>query len=248
MTTSTNPAWAIPSHATSPKHLQLIHKPVPVPGPGEALIRLTAASLNFRDYLITTHSPHYPGNHKDMLTPGSDGAGVVHSAGPGSIWATRVGTPVVLHPNSWMDGPGSENVLDFKSVLGGDRLDGTVQGWRVVPDGQVVEAPRGFEGWETAGLLTAGATAWRAIREWLDGDVKGRLGPWKGGKDDGGSGKWRVRRLEGKTVLTQGTGGLSCAVIQVCVFFFVFSFSLFAEKEEGVCCEWLNAVVCGMVC
>lgn len=213
-----NPAWAIPSTATTPSNLTKISNPIPTPGPRETLIRLTAAALNFRDLLITTHSPAYPGAHKHLLVPGSDGAGIIHSAGPNSVWADKIGQRVVLHPNAWIGGGYTEESLDISHVLGGAEVDGTVQGWRVVRDELVVAAPGGLGDGESAALVTVGGTAWRAVREWLDGRVDGSLGEWKGeGKD--GAEKWRVRRLEGRTVLTQGTGGVSCAVVQVCVFF-----------------------------
>lgn len=58
---------------------------------------------------------------------------------------------------------------------------------------------------ESASLQTAGVTAWSAIREELDASLSGELRGWQDGK-----------RLEGKTLLTQGTGGVSCFAIQVC--------------------------------
>jgi NADPH:quinone reductase-like Zn-dependent oxidoreductase len=223
MSSTTNTAWAIPSDATTPRGLTQVNKPIPTPGPGETLIRLTAASLNFRDLLIATHSPAYPGPHAHLLVPGSDGAGVIHSAGPNSIWSNRIGEKVVLHPNAWISGVYSEESLDITKVLGGAETDGTVQGWRVVSDEQVVRAPEGLGDGESAALVTVGGTAWRAIRAWMDGRIDGGLGEWKAeGKE--GREKWRVRRLEGKTVLTQGTGGVSCAVVQVCVLVSSFSF------------------------
>jgi NADPH:quinone reductase-like Zn-dependent oxidoreductase len=81
---------------------------------------------------------------------------------------------------------------------------GTLQNWKVEDDERVIEAPKELTGIESASLMTAGATAWSAIREGLDGRYNGTLDAWKGGK-----------RMEGMTVLTQGTGGVSCFAIQV---------------------------------
>lgn len=58
-----------------------------------------------------------------------------------------------------------------------------------------------------ASLLTAGATAWNAVRTALDGKYDGTLGKWEGG--------WTRKRLEGQWALTLGTGGVSSFAIQV---------------------------------
>ncbi|CAO2652700.1 Nn.00g021110.m01.CDS01 [Neocucurbitaria sp. VM-36] len=203
MSASTNNlAWTIPSDATSTSHLIKQSLPVPTPGPHQALIRITAASLNFRDILIATRSPNYPGHHKPNLVPGSDGAGIVHAAGSSSKWAGREGTEVILHPNTWLSG--DVRNMDLGTIYGGFDGDGTLQSWKVEDDDRVIEAPKHLTSLESASLVTAGVTAWSAIREGLDGRLDGALASWKGGK-----------RLEGKTVLTMGTGGVSCFAIQI---------------------------------
>jgi NADPH:quinone reductase-like Zn-dependent oxidoreductase len=81
---------------------------------------------------------------------------------------------------------------------------GTLQNWKVEDDERIIEAPKELTGIESASLMTAGVTAWGAIREGLDGRYNGTLDVWKGGE-----------RMEGMAVLTQGTGGVSCFAIQV---------------------------------
>lgn len=81
---------------------------------------------------------------------------------------------------------------------------GVLQQWIVVSDERIIEAPKHLSGPESASLSTAGVTAWLAIREGLDASLSGELSDWQDG-----------RRLQGKTVLTQGTGGVSCFAIQV---------------------------------
>jgi NADPH:quinone reductase-like Zn-dependent oxidoreductase len=71
-------------------------------------------------------------------------------------------------------------------------------------DERVIEAPKHMTALESATLGAAGVTAWSGIREGLDLSLGGELRDWKDGK-----------RLEGKTILTQGTGGVSCFTIQV---------------------------------
>ncbi|KAJ4362900.1 hypothetical protein N0V83_010017 [Neocucurbitaria cava] len=196
---TTNLAWTIPSDASATNHLIKRSVPLPSPGPHQALIRLTAASLNYRDILIATRSPSYPGNHKPDLVPGADGAGIIYAVGPSSKWAGREGTEVLLHPNSWLSG--DVRGLDLSKVLGGFDGDGTLQSWIVEDDDRIIPAPSHLTSLESASLVTAGVTAWSAIREGLDGRFDGGLEEWKGG-----------RRLEGKTVLTMGTGGIAAAL------------------------------------
>ncbi|KAF2872943.1 hypothetical protein BDV95DRAFT_490055 [Massariosphaeria phaeospora] len=188
---TTNPAWTIPSTASKVQDLTKVDKAVPTPGPNQVLVRLTAASLNYRDYLIATRNPQYPGDHVADLVPGSDGAGVIHTAGSSSSWRGREGTLVVIHPCAWLDGDVTQ--LDQSRILGGRAVDGTLQSWLLVDDGYPIPAPKNLTAEEAACLFTAGSTAWAAIRGGLDGRLDG----------------------QGQTVLTQGTGGVSCFAIQI---------------------------------
>ena len=67
------------------ENLKLVERPDPRPGPGQALVRLRAASLNFRD-LLTAEGKYNP-KQKLPLIPCSDGAGEVVGVGEG---VTRV--------------------------------------------------------------------------------------------------------------------------------------------------------------
>ena len=70
---------AIRIHAHGgPEVLQLDEIPVPVPGPGQALVRIEAAGVNFIDIY------HRTGLYKVQLpyVPGQEGAGVVTAVGP----------------------------------------------------------------------------------------------------------------------------------------------------------------------
>lgn len=192
-----NQAWRI----TGPSTLTLQSLgPVPSPGPSEALIRIHAYALNYRDKLVISHSPDYPLPTSADLIPGSDGAGIVETAGPGSRW--RKGDRVVVHPNTWLRGLDDRD-WKFEETIGAGSRDGTFRRWMVVGDEHLFAAPEGLELEEAAGMFTAGVTAYRAL---FYGGV--RVGP-------------------GVTVLTQGTGGVSCYGIQVCGT---------AETSVGACC------------
>ncbi len=69
------------THFGSPEELELKDIPQPVAGPGEALVRIKAAALNFFDLLIIAgkyqHKPPFP------FSPASEFAGVVEAVGDG---------------------------------------------------------------------------------------------------------------------------------------------------------------------
>src|SRR5664279_3429968 len=62
-----------------PENLQLVETPTPVPGPGQALVRLGASGVNFIDIYFRT------GLYKADLpiAIGSEGAGTVEAVGDG---------------------------------------------------------------------------------------------------------------------------------------------------------------------
>jgi NADPH2:quinone reductase len=65
----------------TPDDLTIADLPEPVPGPGEAVVRVAAAALNFFDLLISAekyqYKPEYP------FSPAAEFAGVVERLGPG---------------------------------------------------------------------------------------------------------------------------------------------------------------------
>ena len=82
---------AIRLHHTGPADvLELEDIPLPKPGPGEALVRIRAAGLNFADIYIRNGS--YPAPISLPFTPGLEGAGVVEAVGEGLAEASDEGT------------------------------------------------------------------------------------------------------------------------------------------------------------
>lgn len=179
-------SWQITS--AGKLHLATHSTSRPDPGPSQALIRLHAISLNYRDILVRDHHPSYPVLAKPNLIPCSDGAGIVAAVGENSRW--QKGDRVVIHPNHWFHGTNNRE-FDITDVMGGGEVDGTLRRWMVVEDEQLVMAPEGLSLEEASTLFTAGTTAFRSIAY--------------GGVSVG----------VGKSVLTQGTGGVSCFAIMV---------------------------------
>lgn len=181
-----NQAWKI----TAPGQLSLVDiaTPAPRPGPQEVLVRMKAVCLNFRDILVLDHNPKYPALTGPNLVPCCDGAGIVEEVGPGSQW--KKGDMVFIHPNSWVKG------LDVRSynpamTIGSGTLDGTLRHWAIWREEQLIAAPPSLSLAESSTLYTAGVTAWNSLMHGLF-----KLEP-------------------GMTVVTQGTGGVSCWAIMV---------------------------------
>ena len=164
--------------------LALVDKPVPEPGAGQVLVRLGAATLNYRD-LITVKGG-YGSRQKFPLVPLSDGAGVVERVGP-DVREFAAGDRVIgSFFENWTSGDPSE--AKMRGALGGS-VDGVLAQYRIFPKHALIRTPEHLSDVEAAALPCAGVTAWSAV-------VK--LGGIK----------------PGQTVLTQGTGGVSLFALQ----------------------------------
>jgi NADPH:quinone reductase-like Zn-dependent oxidoreductase len=164
--------------------LKLEDAPTPKPGPGEVLVRMRAASLNYRDLMIARGQ--YPPIFQLPLVPLSDGAGEVVSNGPGAS-RFRPGTRVACNFLArWVDGP--SDAEKAASALGGE-LPGVLAEEVVLPECGLVGLPDSLSFEEAATLPCAAVTAWHGLFE--TGGVRA-----------------------GETVLTQGTGGVSVFALQ----------------------------------
>ena len=166
-------------------NLALVERPDPRPGPGQVLVRLRAASLNYRD-LLTAEGKYNP-KQKLPLIPCSDGAGEVVETGEG-VTRFRAGDRVsTVFAQKWIAGrPTRERV---RSTLGGP-LDGTLAELAVFDQEGLVRTPAHLSDEEAATLPCAAVTAWSALV------TEGRV-------------------TAGDTVLVQGTGGVSLFALQI---------------------------------
>ncbi|HTP77268.1 MAG TPA: NAD(P)-dependent alcohol dehydrogenase [Rhizomicrobium sp.] len=148
--------WEI-QNAYGIENLHIADKPDPVPGPGQIVVDMKAASLNYRDLLTVIG---YGGGFPLPLIPFSDGAGVVSAVGAG-VTRLAVGDKVCpLFFQSWMSGPVTAESRN--KPLGGP-LAGVLQQKMLLDADGVSKFPSHLSFEEAAALPCAGLTAWRAV-------------------------------------------------------------------------------------
>jgi len=165
------------------ENLAFEDRPEPVPGQGQVLVQVRAASLNYRDLLIARGI--YNPKLKLPRVLGSDGAGEVVAVGPGVTKFAPGDRVIGCFMQNWVSGPISD--VAAKSTLGGDR-DGVLAERVVLQEEGLVGVPGSLTFEEAATLPCAAVTAWNAL-------TGAECGP-------------------GKTVLLQGTGGVSIFALQ----------------------------------
>lgn len=161
-------------------HLHVGTRPDPRPGPGQVLLRMKAASLNYRDLVVPNRGyGAFTGNLP--LIPLSDGVGEVIEVGDG---VTRVKAGDRVCPcfhQSWIGGP--PDLERLTHTLGGP-IDGTMAELMCLSAEGVVKVPAHLTDEQAATLPCAALTAWSALV------TCDELGP-------------------GSRVLVQGTGGVA---------------------------------------
>lgn len=176
---------AMVMEAVGIENLRLKDLPDPEPGPGQVLVRLRAASLNFRD-VLALRGGYGSRQKQSSLIPLSDGAGEVVGTGPG-VRRFKAGDRVVgtFFPG-WFDGPPQERFL--QEDLGGLQ-DGVACELRVFSEEALLPIPASLSFVQAATLPCAAVTAWNAVR------AHGQVGPEH-------------------AVLTQGSGGVAIFALQ----------------------------------
>lgn len=166
-------------------NLHVRERPDPTPGPGQVVLAMKAASLNYRDHL--TVMGMYGRGLKAPLVPFSDGAGVIEAVGPG-VTRFKPGDRAasLFFSDTWLAGPATAQKAS--GALGGPR-DGCGQEKLLISEQGLSPFPEHLDFEEAACLPCAGLTAWRALV--VDAQVKA-----------------------GDVVLLQGTGGVSIFALQ----------------------------------
>ncbi len=166
-------------------HLLPREVPTPVPAPGEVVVRVRAATLNYLDLLIVRghYDPQLPLPH----VPVADAAGTVVAVGAGvTAWAAGDEVVSVFLPG-WRQGAPTPAQLANATRPGVGR-PGYLAEFVAVPAAALLRPPAHLSPLEAAALPVAGLTAWNALQY--------------------------THLQPGETVLLHGTGGVSLFALQ----------------------------------
>ncbi|KAI0147044.1 putative zinc-containing alcohol dehydrogenase [Xylariaceae sp. FL1272] len=190
--------WTLKKQEGFENSLEYENVPITSPGslgPKDVLVKMYAASLNYRELLISTPGT-IAGPLKSPVIPGCDGAGVVEAVGP-AVQEFHPGDRVVTHlAPKLVEAHGNDapaTVADTVEMLGLG-TSGTLASHAVFTEAALVPAPKSLD-WVAASTLTCTwTTAWNVLY-----GLKGK-------------------QVEpGSWVLVQGTGGVSIATLQLAV-------------------------------
>lgn len=130
----------------------------PSPAPGEALVRMKAASLNFIDVAVASGA--YPGP-RFPLVPVADGAGEVIAVGS-EVDTLVPGDRVAIHPKAlWPAGRPSARTAH---AMRGVNLPGALRELAAVRADALVKLPPHLSWEQGASLPITATTAWNALR------------------------------------------------------------------------------------
>jgi len=136
--------------------LRMVERPSPQPGPGQVVVAMRAASLNYRD-LLTVEGR---GGAKLPLVPFSDGAGEIKAVGAG-VTRMKIGDRVCpLFFQSWIEG---ELTAASRAAALGGSAPGVLQDEMLVSAEGVSTIPPLLSFAAAATLPCAALTAWRAL-------------------------------------------------------------------------------------
>ncbi len=143
--------------------LALVERPIPAPGPGQALIKVSYAGIAARDQGIATlRFPVPPGPRPATLIPLSEGAGVVVAVGVGEVRIKPGDRVTSNHWANWISGPWSP--ANYAADVG-NTIDGWLGEYVLLPAQCLALIPDGVADRDAATLAGSGVTAWHALHE-----------------------------------------------------------------------------------
>jgi crotonyl-CoA carboxylase/reductase len=204
----------------------------PQPGPGEALVGVMAAGINFNNVWAAKGIPidviavrRKAGEPHDFHVGGSDAAGIVYAVGEG-VSGVAVGDEVVVHPgwwdaeDPWVTAGKDPMIAPSARIWGYETNHGAFGQFAIVQAHQLLpKAPQLT--WEEAAASTlVGTTAYRMMFGWAGNEVR-----------------------EGDVVLVWGgAGGVGSMAIQLAAQAGALPVAVVSSPEKGAWCESLGAI------
>jgi len=146
----------------SSSHYDLVARQTVAPdptslGPNECLVRIRAASLNYRDIIAWKN---LAGRNVDERVPLSDGAGEIVAVGSKvQQWSPSDRVAACFFP-TWLSGPFS--MAYHQKDLGGN-LDGMLRDYAIFHEDALVRIPETWSFTQASTLPCAAVTAWSAL-------------------------------------------------------------------------------------
>jgi NADPH:quinone reductase-like Zn-dependent oxidoreductase len=181
--------WEVGDRTGGELTLRRSERPMPVPGPGQVLLKVLATGINAIDLASMRGITFNRGGPTQI--PLQDNVSEVVELGPGvSTLAVgdRVTTTLYI---DWITGAWD---IAYTRSMPGLGIDGFLAEYAVMPASTMVKVPARFTPEEACTLAIAGLTAWRALA------LEARVKP-------------------GETVVTTGTGGVSAFNVQIAKLF-----------------------------
>ncbi|SDC92477.1 NADPH:quinone reductase [Cupriavidus sp. YR651] len=142
--------------------LQVSEEAIPIAEPHEVLVKMHAASLNYKDtfYIAGDNGIRLP----RPTVPLSDGAGEVVAVGSRVNRFVPGDRVAGLFVQDWLYGPIPKHAADSSTTLG-HGIDGTLAEYRLFNQEGLVHLPKNLSYEEGAALPCAAVTAWNAVRD-----------------------------------------------------------------------------------
>jgi NADPH:quinone reductase-like Zn-dependent oxidoreductase len=141
-------------------HLELTDLPAPHPGPNEVLVRMEAASLNYRDHMLVD-GQLYRGVSLPIV-PVSDGAGTVQEVGA-AVTRFRPGDRVTtVYKSRWIAGAMRQ---EWESAEIGGPQPGVMRELACFDAYSLARAPAHLSSVQAATLPVAALTAWQTLEQ-----------------------------------------------------------------------------------
>ena len=215
-----------PSHAFALEEIE-----TPKPGPGEALVYVMAAGVNYNNVWAALGTPvdviaarQKAGESEPFHIGGSDASGIVWAVGEG-VTNVKVGDEVVAHcgvwdvQDSWIRNGGDPIVAPSNRIWGYETNWGSFAQFTRVQSHQLLPKPAGLSWAQAASYMLVGATAYRMLCGWEPHTVQ-----------------------HGDVVLVWGgSGGLGCQAIQIAKARGATVVAVASGKERGEFCVSLGA-------
>lgn len=157
-------AWQVRAPGPIGEHpLTLVHREMPIPAPGELLVRVHACGVCRTDLHVAEGDLPV---HQVGVTPGHEVVGEVVEDGEGFTVGERVGVAWLRHTCGTCRYcmRGAENLCPYSRYTGWD-ADGGYAEYTTVPAAYAYRLPAGYRDAELAPLLCAGIIGFRALRQ-----------------------------------------------------------------------------------